>query len=139
MKKVILQLTLVFTMAGLVLARPNNDKELIVKLGFQPQSEITVNDKNENMNAGLSAGLEFFKYFGNLFAFGFGSTMDFARNIKTKDLKGSMACLPVYECVKLVLTKTPHFWRIFPKCTNFSPIPFPTLSPFLSSFWIHYI
>jgi hypothetical protein len=100
-KKITIALTLVFTIVGLALAKPSNDRELIVKLGFQPQSEISLNGKNENMNIGLSGGIEFFTYLCNIFALGLGTTIDLPREIKNKDLKGSMACLPIYFGSKL--------------------------------------
>jgi hypothetical protein len=46
MNKFIASLISIFIMAPLASAKPNNDRELVVKLGFQPQSEISVNGKN---------------------------------------------------------------------------------------------
>ncbi|MDR2644990.1 MAG: hypothetical protein LBB44_03285 [Endomicrobium sp.] len=100
MNKFIASLISIFIMAPLASAKPNNDRELVVKLGFQPQSEISVNGKNENMNAGLSGGIEFFKYLGNIIALGLGTTIDLPREIKKKELKGSMSCLPIYVGAK---------------------------------------
>ncbi|MDR2812097.1 MAG: hypothetical protein LBB06_03210 [Endomicrobium sp.] len=48
MNKFITCLISIFTMATLAAAKPNNDRELIVKFGVQPQSEISVKGKNEN-------------------------------------------------------------------------------------------
>ncbi|MDR2251506.1 MAG: hypothetical protein LBD98_01525 [Endomicrobium sp.] len=101
MSKFIAFLISIFTMVTLASAKPNNNRELIVKLGFQPQSEISVNGKNENMNVGLSCGVEFFKYLGNIIALGLGTTIDLPREIKKKELKGnSMSCLPIYVGAK---------------------------------------
>jgi hypothetical protein len=59
-KKITIALTLAFTIVGLALAKPSTDRELIIKLGFQPQSKILLNGRNENMNIGLSQGMKFF-------------------------------------------------------------------------------
>jgi hypothetical protein len=56
------------------------------------------------MNAGLSVGIEFFKYLDNIIALGFGTTIDLPREIKKKELKGSMSYLPIYVGTK---TRTP--------------------------------
>jgi hypothetical protein len=104
MNKFIAFLIPIFTMATLAAAKPNNDRELIVKLGFQPQNKISVNGKNENINAGVSIGIEFFKYLDNIIALGLGTTIDLPREIKKKELKGSMSCLPIYVGTKMRTT-----------------------------------
>jgi hypothetical protein len=96
MKKIVAILTLLFITTALAIAKPSDDKEIIVKLGVQPQNTISVNGDDENMNVGISAGAEFFQYFGNIFALGTGAIIDLPRNFKNKNLKGSLSCIPLY-------------------------------------------
>jgi hypothetical protein len=100
MKKIVAILTLFFITTALAIAKSSDDKEIIAKLGVQPQNTINTNGNDENMNVSISAGAEFFQYFGNIFALGAGATIDLPKNFKDKNLKGSLSCIPLYVGAK---------------------------------------
>jgi hypothetical protein len=101
MKKIVTILTLFFITTALAIAKSSDDKEIIAKLGVQPQNTTNTDGTDENMNVGISAGAEFFKYFGNIFAFGAGALIDLPRNFKDKNLEGSLSCIPLYVGAKI--------------------------------------
>lgn len=101
MKKTFLSFYLVFLLAPAVLAKPNDDQEFIVKAGIQPQSTASFADKKYDTNIGISAGFEYFKYFGNIFAAGAGAVYDLPRKFKDKDIDSSISFIPMYAGVKI--------------------------------------
>jgi hypothetical protein len=102
MSKIVASLALIFTMTILAFAKPSNDKEVIIKLGFQPQSEVSLNGNNESMKIGMSGGFEFFSYLHNIIALGLGTTLDLPKETKKEAPKGGSAwLLPMYAGVKV--------------------------------------
>jgi hypothetical protein len=76
----------------------NYERELIFKIGFQPQGIV---NSSENTKVGYSGAIEFFKYFKNVAAVGFGAMYDFPRKFENSSIKQSLAFLPLYVALKL--------------------------------------
>jgi hypothetical protein len=88
-------------MSAAVFAKANDDQEFIVKAGVQPQSTVSFAGEDYETNIGISAGFEYFKYFGNIIAFGAGAVYDFPRNLKDDDIDGNISFVPMYAGVKV--------------------------------------
>jgi hypothetical protein len=88
-----------------VFAKSNNDREFILKFGFQPLSTISgtfANSKisiSENTKLGMSLGLEYFQYLNNIAALGLGAIYDFPRDIKNSNISTSF--MPLFAALKL--------------------------------------
>jgi hypothetical protein len=101
MKRLSLALGLTFILSAAVFAKANDDQEFIVKVGVQPQTTASFLDKDFDGNVGISAGFEYFKYFGNIIAAGAGAVYDLPRKFKDDDMKGSISFAPMYAGVKI--------------------------------------
>ncbi|MDR1243980.1 MAG: hypothetical protein LBJ79_02175 [Endomicrobium sp.] len=103
MKKVLVTFVLVCIAAITVLAKPNKDREFILKLGFQPLNTISEefqgNSTSQNTKLGISAGLEYFQYLSNVAALGLGTSYDFPR--KTNDNARNVSFMPLFAALKL--------------------------------------
>jgi hypothetical protein len=102
MKKLLAAVMLASMLSGAAFAFSNSkdDQEFIVKLGVQPQATASINGQKYDTNPGISAGFEYFKYFGNIFAAGAGAVYDFPRKFKDGG-DGSISFVPMYVGVKL--------------------------------------
>jgi hypothetical protein len=84
-------------------AKPNNDREFILKFGFQPLSTVSEkfqgNNTSQNTNPGTSVGLEYFQYLNNVIALGLGAIYDFPRNINNSN--SSTSFMPLFAALKL--------------------------------------
>ena len=102
MKKFLAALAVVFIASAAAFARAGDDQEFIIKAGIQPQGTMNVLGSGQNTNVGVSAGFEYFQYFGNIFAAGAGAVYDMPREFKNGDeAKGSVSFLPIYVGAKL--------------------------------------
>jgi len=101
MKKLLALLLLASFIAAPVFAKANDDQEFIVKVGAQPQSTASIDGKDYDTNVGISAGFEYFKYFGNIVAAGAGAVYDFPRNFKDSGVDGNISFVPMYVGVKV--------------------------------------
>jgi hypothetical protein len=102
MKKFFLLISFMCLLSAAAFAKANDDQEFILKAGFQPQGTASFDGKNFDTNVGISAGLEYFKYVGNIFAYGGGAVYDLPRKFKDSDENsGSISFLPVYAGVKI--------------------------------------
>ncbi|MDR1195454.1 MAG: hypothetical protein LBL00_03150 [Endomicrobium sp.] len=101
MKKLLLALCFMCLLSAAAFAKPKDDQEFIVKAGIQPQSSVGFGGESQDLNIGLSAGFEYFKYFGNIAAFGVGAVYDLPRKFKDDDIDGSISFLPMYAGVKV--------------------------------------
>lgn len=101
MKKLSIALCLMFALSSAVFAKANDDQEFIVKVGIQPQATASFDDEDYDTNIGISAGFEYFKYFGNIIAVGAGAVYDLPRKFKDDDIDGSISFLPMYAGVKV--------------------------------------
>jgi hypothetical protein len=103
MKKVLVTFVLLCIAAITVLAKPKNDREFILKLGFQPlttmSEEFQGNSTSQNTNLGISTGLEYFQYLNNVVALGLGTSYDFPR--KTNDNARNVSFMPLFAALKL--------------------------------------
>lgn len=100
MKNLIIALTMICATSSFAFAKAQDDQEFIIKLGFQPQSIIAMDGKEDNLNIGISAGVEYFKYFGNIIAAGAGAIYDLPRKAKDSD-RGDVSFLPMYLGLKI--------------------------------------
>jgi hypothetical protein len=100
-KNGLIALTLLCTLHTFANAQLTTDEEIIIKIGFQPQCILSDSNKDLNMELGGSIGLEYFKYLGNIVAFGIGSIYDLSRKIQSKDYNGSLAFLPLFIGTKI--------------------------------------
>ncbi|MDR2395129.1 MAG: hypothetical protein LBD57_00685 [Endomicrobium sp.] len=89
-----------------VFAKPNNDREFILKFGFQPLSTLSLlSEKAQGTNAsqdtklGISAGLEYFQYLNNVVALGLGAIYDFPRD--TNNTNENVSFMPLFVALKL--------------------------------------
>jgi len=102
MKKFLAALAVIFIASAAAFAQAGDDQEFIVKVGFQPQGMMNVLGAGQNTNVGVSAGFEYFQYFGNIFAAGAGAVYDMPREFKNGDqAKGSVSFLPIYVGAKI--------------------------------------
>lgn len=94
-------LLLVATIA--VFAKPNNDREFILKFGFQPLTTLSEkfqdNNASQNTKLGISAGLEYFQYLNDVIALGLGAIYDFPRDINNDNRSTSF--MPLFAALKL--------------------------------------
>jgi hypothetical protein len=100
-KKFLTVLTLILAVCSCVFAKPHDDRELVLKFGFQPQSIMTLSNKDHNMDLSASGGVEFFQYFGNILALGGGVAYDISRNFQDKNTSGSASFLPIFLAAKI--------------------------------------
>lgn len=102
MNKILAILSAMLIFTSFSFAAANDDQEFIIKAGFQPQGQVSgINGSKESTNVGFSAGFEYFKYFGNIVAFGAGAVYDFPREFKEDNIKGNISFLPLYVGLKL--------------------------------------
>ncbi|MCL2335562.1 MAG: hypothetical protein FWC57_05805 [Endomicrobia bacterium] len=102
MKRFLVVSAMLFAVSVAAFAQAQDDQEFIVKLGIQPQGVMTLAGSDQNTNVGISAGFEYFKYFGNIFAAGAGAVYDLPREFKNNDqANGNVSFLPVYVGAKL--------------------------------------
>ncbi len=102
MRKILAVLALSFLTASAVFAKASDDQEFIIKVGFQPQATATFDGDKEDTNIGISAGLEYFKYFGNIIALGAGAVYDLPRKFKNDDVSsGNISFIPMYVGLKI--------------------------------------
>lgn len=101
MKNLLIALTVLCIASSLALAKAKDDQEFIIKAGFQPQASVSVDGDDEDLNMGISAGVEYFKYFGNIIAAGAGAVYDLPRKFKDDDFEGNVSFLPMYVGVKV--------------------------------------
>jgi hypothetical protein len=101
MKKILLALCFMCLLSAAVFAKPKDDQEFIIKAGIQPQASFGLYGETQDLNVGLSAGFEYFKYFGNIAAFGVGAVYDLPRKFKDDDISGNISFLPMYAGVKV--------------------------------------
>jgi hypothetical protein len=102
MRKVLVTFVLICIAAITVLAKPNNDREFILKLGFQPltaMSEESQGNNQKNTSLGISTGLEYFQYLNNVVALGLGTSYDFPR--KANDNTRNVSFIPLFAALKL--------------------------------------
>ncbi|MDR1418612.1 MAG: hypothetical protein LBI80_05630 [Endomicrobium sp.] len=101
--KTFMVFVLLLTTVIVVSAKPNNDREFILKFGFQPlgtlSEKIQGTNTSKNTKLGLSAGLEYFQYLNNVFALGLGAMYDFPRDIDND--KRSASFMPLFAALKL--------------------------------------
>lgn len=101
--KILMTFALVSIAAALVFAKPQEDRELILKIGFQPLSTLTekIQDTSTSKNTkpAASLGLEYYQYLNNIFAIGIGATYDLPRNIYNDNRNASF--MPLFASLKL--------------------------------------
>ncbi|MCL2144772.1 MAG: hypothetical protein FWH43_04685 [Endomicrobia bacterium] len=101
MKKLLAAVLLTVFMSAAVFAKANDDQEFIIKAGVQPQTTASLDGSNYDTNIGISAGFEYFKYFGNIFAAGAGASYDFPREFKESGVDGCISFVPMFVGVKV--------------------------------------
>jgi hypothetical protein len=105
MKKILVVLAVMCLVSTLSFARAKEDQEFIIKTGVQPQGTWSDDTGDENSNVGISAGIEYFKYFNNIVAIGGGVSYDLPREFRegnnVENLGGTMSFIPFYAAVKV--------------------------------------
>ncbi|MDR2425723.1 MAG: hypothetical protein LBD46_00830 [Endomicrobium sp.] len=101
MKKLLTLFCFMCLLSATVFAKINDDQEFIIKAGIQPQSSAALGGESYDTNIGISAGFEYFKYFGSIAAVGMGAVYDLPRNFKDDNLSGNISFVPMYVGVKV--------------------------------------
>ncbi|MDR3112915.1 MAG: porin family protein [Endomicrobium sp.] len=101
MKKILAVLAVICLVSSLSFARASEDMEFIIKTGVQPQGTWSDGEGDENTDVGVSAGVEYFKYFINIVAIGGGINYDLPREFKEDSMNGKISFLPFYTAVKV--------------------------------------